>query len=91
MGDGGNHGPHAPLAPARTARIGRQQRPSFRRGRQEEAGASYLPPTAAAEGYGAPEAQDAYGGGQDDYAYDDYDAAASQASYGEEQVRLHTI
>ena len=82
MGDGGNHG-HAPV------RIGRQQRPSFRRGRQEEAGASYLPPTAAAEGYGAPEAQDAYGGGQDDYAYDDYDAAASQASYGEEQVRLH--
>ena len=75
MGDGGNHGP----------------RPLFRRGRQEAAaaGASYLPPTAASEGYGAPEGQDAYGGGQDDYAYEDYDAAASdasQASYGEEQV-----
>ena len=83
MGDGGNHGP---------------ARPSFRRGRQEAApaaaGASYLPPTAASEGYGAPESQDAYGGGQDDYAYEDYDAAASdasQASYGEEQVSLHIL
>ena len=62
---------------------GNHARPSFRRGRTDEAaaaGASYLPPTAASTGYGSPE-------GQDDY-YDDYDAAASQASYGEEQVSL---
>ena len=62
---------------------GGNHRPTFRRGRTDEAaaaGASYLPPTAASTGYGSPE-------GQDDY-YDDYDAAASQASYGEEQVSL---
>ena len=48
------------------------------------AGSSYLPPTAASNGYGAPQA--AYGGGNDDY-YDDYEED-QQPSYSEDQVGL---
>lgn len=44
------------------------------------AGSSYLPPTAASTGYGAPGGQPSYGGGNDDY-YDDYEEP--QASYSE--------
>ena len=46
------------------------------------AGSSYLPPTAASNGYGAPQAS--YGGGNDDY-YDDYEED-QQPSYSEDQV-----
>ena len=45
------------------------------------AGSSYLPPTAASTGYGAPSGQPSYGGGNDDY-YDDLD------SYGDNQVKF---
>ena len=46
------------------------------------AGSSYLPPTAASNGYGAPQAS--YGGANDDY-YDDYEED-QQPSYSEDQV-----
>ena len=45
------------------------------------AGSSYLPPTAASNGYGAPQAS--YGGGND--YYDDYEED-QQPSYSENQV-----
>ena len=48
------------------------------------AGSSYLPPTAASNGYGAPQAS--YGGANDDY-YDDYEED-QQPSYSEDQVGL---
>ena len=48
------------------------------------AGSSYLPPTAASNGYGGPQAS--YGGGNDDY-YDDYEED-QQPSYSENQVGL---
>lgn len=51
------------------------------------AGSSYLPPTAASTGYGAPGGQPSYGGGNDDY-YEDY-PEDQQPSYSENaQVSL---